>query len=185
VAPLADRVPSGCSKRTPNLPVPEDNATSYWRYGPKGPIGTDASDQWYNWIWDGDEHFPQPNTIDGGNVISGNLAGGISIHGAKAKDNQITNNFIGTQADGVSPLGTLMGQGGSQIEGCLGTDITGTSAGKGDVAGVKVENSPENAIGGTTAAQHNVVIQVVLDGSGSTGNVRQRIFVPLPAEPPG
>jgi hypothetical protein len=47
----------------------------------------------------------QPSTIDGGNVISGNLAGGISIHGSLAKNDQITSNFIGTQADGVSPLG--------------------------------------------------------------------------------
>ncbi|HEV3339551.1 MAG TPA: MBG domain-containing protein, partial [Pirellulales bacterium] len=49
--------------------------------------------------------FNQQCTIDGGNVISGNLTGGIYIHGWNARFNTVTSNLIGTQADGVSPLG--------------------------------------------------------------------------------
>ena len=42
---------------------------------------------------------------DGRNIISANVAGGIFIHGSAATDNQLNANLIGTQADGVSPLG--------------------------------------------------------------------------------
>ncbi|HWB10985.1 MAG TPA: Calx-beta domain-containing protein [Pirellulales bacterium] len=54
----------------------------------------------------------------GGNVISGNAKGGISIHGSDASQNSLTNNLIGTTADGVTPLpnlgpGVLIGDGAS------------------------------------------------------------------------
>ncbi len=40
-----------------------------------------------------------------GNVISGNLGGGVFIHGIGAIDNTVESNRIGTQADGTHPLG--------------------------------------------------------------------------------
>src|SRR5207302_6761988 len=42
---------------------------------------------------------------NGRNVISGNAAGGIFIHGSNAGYDYLNDNLIGTQADGVSPLG--------------------------------------------------------------------------------
>src|SRR5262249_19037206 len=45
------------------------------------------------------------SSANGRNVISANSAGGISFHGKNASLNAVDNNFIGTQADGVSPLG--------------------------------------------------------------------------------
>ena len=67
----------------------------------------------------------------------------------------------GLDIDGFQNDITLTGLGGNQVEGnFLGTDVTGTSAGPGDVAGVFISNSPDNIIGGTSAAQRNVTIQV-------------------------
>ena len=72
----------------------------------------------------------QSSTIDGGNVISANHAGGIFIHGALANDNQITNNFIGTQADGLSPLAN--GGPGVVIDGGSNFNTIGSEPGSGN-----------------------------------------------------
>ena len=50
------------------------------------------------------------NTIGGsaagaGNVISGNLSYGVVLYGPTTTSNDLRGNLIGTQADGVSPLG--------------------------------------------------------------------------------
>src|SRR5205823_15058937 len=42
---------------------------------------------------------------NGRNVISGNAAGGIFIHGSNTGYDYLNDNLIGTQVDGVSPLG--------------------------------------------------------------------------------
>ncbi|HWB13392.1 MAG TPA: MBG domain-containing protein [Pirellulales bacterium] len=92
----------------------------------------------------------RPSTIDGGNVISGNLAGGISIHGALAKNNQITNNFIGTQADGISPLGN--GGPGVVIDGGSNGNTIGSQPKTGNTIaynagpGVKIAQGIDNLI---------------------------------------
>jgi hypothetical protein len=94
-------------------------------------------------------------TISGG----GSIVRGLDIHG-------FANDVV------------LTGQGGNQIQGCfLGTDVTGTSSGAPDIAGVEVQNSPDNLIGGTTAADRNVATGIVLDGSGSTGNVVEGNYI--------
>jgi hypothetical protein len=69
----------------------------------------------------------QQSTVDGGNVISANLAGGISILGYNAYA-WIVNNFVGTGADGTSPLGNggpgVVLDGGSQFN-TIGDDTPG------------------------------------------------------------
>jgi hypothetical protein len=65
----------------------------------------------------------------------------------------------------------LQGLGGNRIEGnFIDTDVTGTNALPNEFAGVFVHNSPDNLIGGTSAAARNVVIFAYLLGSDTTGN---------------
>jgi CSLREA domain-containing protein len=62
-----------------------------------GSFGVDIADTADNSIGGS-----EPGT---GNVISGNAEGGIFIHGGQASLNSVFGNLIGTQVDGVSPLG--------------------------------------------------------------------------------
>lgn len=55
-----------------------------------------------------------------GNVISNNAAGGVSIHGADARGNVVTGNFIGVAADGT----TAQGNGGPGLEILAGAAAT-------------------------------------------------------------
>ncbi len=76
------------------------------------------------------------NTIGGtvahaGNLISGNLQEGISIGDPGANYNVIQGNFIGTKADGISPLGNQLNN----------IDFSNTAS--------------NNLVGGTTAAADN------------------------------
>jgi len=87
------------------------------------------------------------------NVISGNNTNGVSINSAAA-NNQIMGNFIGTKADGVSPLKNS--QSGFDIEnGPTNNTIGGTAAGAGNViafngTGIFINNSTNNAILGNS-----------------------------------
>ena len=77
------------------------------------------------------------NTVGGsdpgmGNLISGNGLDGVRIHAAGAANNIIAGNWIGTGADGVSPLGNI--HNGVLIEGTtspnsVGLPISGAGAG--------------------------------------------------------
>ena len=63
---------------------------------------------------------------------------------------------------------TLQGGGGNRIEGnFLGTDVTGTRALGGTVS---VIDSPNNIIGGTTAAARNVILGVSISDTDPSGN---------------
>jgi hypothetical protein len=65
----------------------------------------------------------------------------------------------------------LSGPGGNLIEGnFLGTDVTGTSAMPDAGGDVFINGSPDNLIGGTTAAARNVILAVDVTGGGATGN---------------
>ena len=72
-----------------------------------------------------------PSTVGMGNVISGNLKGGVYLHGVGADVNSIVGNFIGTAADGISPLGN--GGPGVLIDGdASGNEIGFSSADEGN-----------------------------------------------------
>jgi hypothetical protein len=78
-----------------------------------GGFGIEVNDTPDNTIGDDD--------LNGGNVISGNAKGGVSIHGSDARQNSLTNNLIGTAADGVTPLpnlgpGVLIGDGANGVD---------------------------------------------------------------------
>jgi hypothetical protein len=69
-----------------------------------------------------------------GNLISGNGAGGVQILGQQtvATGNVVQGNLIGTQADGISPLGNN-GSGVSFLSGAQANTIGGTEIGTGNV----------------------------------------------------
>jgi CSLREA domain-containing protein len=71
------------------------------------------------------------NTIDG-NVLSGNQSRGLQIQGSSATTNSVVGNLIGTDATGTADLGN----GGDAL---------------------RVEGASLNTIGGTSAAERNVV----------------------------
>ena len=78
-------------------------------------------------------------TLGGGNLVSANAFSGIAIYGAGTDGNTVVGNRIGTDADGTVNLGN------------------------GD-AGIRIDNAANNAIGGTTSAEGNVI-----SGNGTYG----------------
>ncbi len=106
------------------------------------------------------------NTIGGPtdndrNVISGNGGAsqgvGVYLDGTTTQSNSIIGNFIGTKAAGTA----------------------GISASS---AGVLINNSPDNTIGGTTAADRNIisgnsVVGVYIALAGATGNAVQNNYI--------
>jgi hypothetical protein len=77
------------------------------------------------------------NTIGGDvpgarNVISGNDTDGVAIAGAAAQDNVVQGNFIGTDASGTLAVGNLL-------------------------AGIEIEGSSNNTVGGTSPGARNVI----------------------------
>ena len=100
--------------------------------------------------------------LDGSEAGAG--ASGLEIKGSGSI---VRGLVINRFQDGI----TLDGLGGNTIEeNFLGTDVTGTNAFLGEQAGVLVNNSPNNLIGGTTAADRNVILTVFLEGDNATGN---------------
>jgi len=70
----------------------------------------------------------------------------------------------------------LSGGGGNKVKNCyLGTNAAGTSGSGTSLAGINIENSPNNTIGGATAGERNVISNhsagVYISGSGSTNNI--------------
>ncbi len=96
---------------------------------------------------------------DEGNVISGNLGGGVVMTNAGTSDNVIAGNLIGTNAAGTAAIGNG-GADGVDIEGGATSNWVGV-----------------NPLGGAeTSIERNVIsgnadAGVVITGSGTTGNV--------------
>src|SRR5206468_3119569 len=65
------------------------------------------------------------------NVITGNREDGVHIFGASSSGNQIQGNYLGLAASGLSRVAEAIGNGG---------------------AGVNIDSSPGNVIGGSAAA---------------------------------
>lgn len=84
-----------------------------------------------------------------GNIISGNVLNGVNIVGADASGNVLEGNSIGTRADGLAALGN-------------------------GEAGVSVQNSAGNLIGGSESDARNLIsgnlTGVQITGTQSTGN---------------
>jgi RHS repeat-associated protein len=79
------------------------------------------------------EQGASQNLLDN-NVISGNANHGVYITGVGTDDNQLTNNMIGVQANGLSPLPN-QGDGVFVRDYAHGTQIGGTDADNGNVDG--------------------------------------------------
>lgn len=96
-----------------------------------------------------------PNNIIGGttsgerNLISGSNSEGVTIFGTGATGNKVIGNYIGTDVTGLKYLGNNFG-------------------------GVRIQEAPNNIIGGTTAGERNIISGnyegVELIGDGATGN---------------
>lgn len=123
-------------------------------------IGTDASGTHsVGNTFDGIFDYGAPgNTIGGtspgaGNLISGNGGVGIQLESREATENQVLGNRIGTDDQGLHPLGNRHD-------------------------GVYINNAPGNTIGGTSAGARNVIsgnrlVGVQFSGPTATGNVVQ------------
>ena len=107
-----------------------------------------------------------PGNIVGGttsterNIISGNNQVGVNISSAGAAGNQVLGNYIGT-------------------------DINGTVAVPNTFRGVSI-NSPNNIIGGTSAAARNVISGnaqdgIIITGIAATGNLIQGNYIGIDA----
>lgn len=105
------------------------------------------------------------NTMLLGNLISGNAGPGAGIQGGGV----IQGNLIGTQRDGVSPLGNASGL---QISG--GFLVGGTSPGQANIiafnqVGIRVSsNSPGNGILGNSIFSHQALGIVLALGGGNS-----------------
>ena len=101
-------------------------------------IGTDATGTSALGNSDGIRVQDAPGNLIGGlfpdaaNVISGNNVAGVFLNGPGTEDNEITGNFIGTAANGTTPLGNLS-------------------------HGVEVANTGPNLIGGPDADDGNTI----------------------------
>ena len=114
-------------------------------------------------------------TVSGGNVISGNKQNGIVLGFASpVNGNKILGNFIGTQADGVSPLGN--GQDGISLASGSNNSI-GDAIGDGNVIafngadGVEVVSGTANSILSNSIFS-NSLLGIDLGGDGVTANDR-------------
>jgi hypothetical protein len=102
------------------------------------------------------------NTIGGTaaaarNIIAANGKDGVRILGADSTANLVVGNYIGTDSTGLAGLGNSH-------------------------EGVHIQNAPSNTIGGTTAAERNLISGnhqngVLIEGSGSTANLVAGNFI--------
>jgi hypothetical protein len=96
------------------------------------------------------------------NVIAGNGQNGVAIVGPAATGNSVRGNFIGVAADGASDLGN-------------------------DQGGVAIVDAAGNTIGGTAAAERNVIAGnggdgIRISGAGAAGNLARGNFIGVAAD---
>ena len=101
------------------------------------------------------------NTIGGshvgeGNVISGNVRGGIYIKDTGASGNVVAGNYIGTDVTGAAVLGNFN-------------------------EGVQIEDAPDNRVGGSQPGEGNVISGnqrgIYIRRTGASGNVVQGNYI--------
>ena len=87
------------------------------------------------------------------NILSGNAGDGVAILGAAATGNQVKGNFIGTDVNGTADVGNSL----------IGVEIIGSSG---------------NTVGGTTAAERNIISGNTQDGvSINTGPASNNLVI--------
>lgn len=87
------------------------------------------------------------------NILSGNTGDGVVILGATATGNQVKGNFIGTDVNGTADVGNSL----------IGVEIIGSSG---------------NTVGGTTAAERNIISGNTQDGvSINTGPASNNLVI--------
>jgi len=101
-------------------------------------LGLDADGETPIGIGNGIFIDDSPNNIIGGstpadrNVIAASFFSGVYIYGEGATGNKVSGNYIGTAADGLSPIGVFFD-------------------------GVLIEDASTNTVGGTTPGERNVI----------------------------
>lgn len=126
-------------------------------------IGTDVSGQFPLGNVQQGVLIIAPNNLVGGttpgegNVISDNGQDGVFIWLGQATGNRIQGNFIGTDATGTGALGNL-------------------------ARGVRIEDAPNNVIGGATSGARNVISGnrfqgVFISGTNATGNILKGNYI--------
>ena len=107
------------------------------------------------------------NTI-GGNVLSGNQSRGLQIQGSSATGNSVVGNLIGTDATGAADLGN--GGDALRVEGASLTTIGGTSAAQRNVVsgngghGILLHNSTNNTVRGNYAGTNAAGTAAIANG---------------------
>jgi CSLREA domain-containing protein len=107
------------------------------------------------------------NTI-GGNVLSGNQSRGLEIQGSSATGNSVVGNLIGTDATGTADLGN--GGDALRVEGASLTVIGGTSAAERNVVsgngghGILLHNSTNNTVRGNYAGTNAAGTAAIANG---------------------
>jgi hypothetical protein len=94
-------------------------------------------------------------TLDPSNVISGNTGAGVAITGASASFNTVEGNYIGTAANGLSPMANATGV--LITAGASSTTVGGSS------------QPPRNVISGNTGAGVEILGFQSSSGAGSSG----------------
>jgi hypothetical protein len=114
--------------------------------------------------------------LNGNSAVCGALvitAGNSTLRGL------VINRFNGNCGNTAILLQTL---GGNTVQGCfLGLNATGTAASTNRDYGVRIEDSPNNTIGGTTPAARNVIAgnntQILINGNTSSGTTIQGNYI--------
>ncbi len=125
--------------------------------------------------------FPTQVVVISG-IMAGDVEGLVISAGSSTVENLVINGFSSRGDVTVNRNGILLeGGGGNVIEGCkIGTDAAGTQSVSND-AGVGIQFSADNTIGGTTPAERNIIsgneYGVAIAGSLSVGNVIQGNYI--------
>jgi hypothetical protein len=110
------------------------------------------------------------------NIIAGNVGNGISIYGAGATNNEVTNNYIGTGWQGSPPLGN--GGDGIYIQDATGNPIGSATTGGVNTIGANHRHGIELAgtASGNAIRNNAIGINWSLDGA-AIGNVLDGIHI--------
>ncbi len=125
--------------------------------------------------------FPTQLVVISG-IMAGDVEGLVISAGSSTVENLVINGFSSRGDSTVDRNGILLeGNGGNVIEGCkIGTNASGTLSVSND-AGIGIQNSADNTIGGTTPAERNIIsgneYGVAIAGALSVHNVVEGNYI--------